>query len=146
MALQMMHADHRHIPGITQRTGDRGANQERADQSRPGGIGNAVNGLRRGSCLGDGLVDHRQQPFDVVPRGQFGYHPAMLAVQLDLAENPVREQALVAVKHGNGGLVAGGLDAEHFHNAMFLIFRGQITTIPGPFPGLNPGSPGEPEV
>ena len=63
----------------------------------------------------------------------------MTAVQFHLAEDAVREEAPAALVEGDRGLVTGGLDAKDYHEARLLIFRGQVTTIPGPFPG-SPGA------
>ncbi len=89
MPFEVMDADHRHVPGIPQRTGDRGTDKQGADESRPGGIGNPVNGLRLEPCLGHRFPDHRQEPLDVIARGKLGHDPAVAPVQLDLAEDPV---------------------------------------------------------
>lgn len=138
MPFEVVHADDRHAPGIAQRAGEAGADQQRANQTRPGGIGNPVNGLSRQPGLGQGVVNHRQQALNVLAGGELGDDAAVLRVQRDLAEDAVGEQALMAVVEGDRGLVAGGFDAEDQHGPRFLIFRGQVTTIPA----LSPGVPG----
>jgi hypothetical protein len=115
MALQVVHPDDRDPPGVAERSRDAGTDQQRPDQPRPRGIGNPANGLRRDPRIADGRLDHRQQALDVVPRSEFRHHPAMPPVQLDLAEDPVGDEAFLAVVERNRGLVAGGFDAQNQH-------------------------------
>jgi hypothetical protein len=119
MALQMMHADHRNTPGIAQRTGNGGADEQRSDQARTRGIGNPFNGLRIEAGLGQGSFDHRQQPLDVVARRKFRHHAPVRGMQRHLAENLIREQAPGAVIDGDRSLVAGGFNAKYVHKLGF---------------------------
>ena len=139
VTFQMMHADDRHAPGIAQAARDRRPDKQRADQAGTRRIGNAINGLRTNPGVRKAVLDHRQQPFYVLARGKLGHHAAVGPVQLDLAPHAIGHKTALAVVHGDRGLVAGGFDAKHSHEASLLIFRGQITTIPGPFPGAVPG-------
>jgi hypothetical protein len=52
MSLQVMHAHHRHAPGIAERTPEAGADEQRPDQPRARRIRNPVNGLRPDARLG----------------------------------------------------------------------------------------------
>ncbi len=140
VALEVVHPDHRRAQRVAQRARHAGAHQQRPDQAGSRRIGNPVNGLQRKSGLRQGLFDHRQEARDVVARGQFRHHAAMGGMQRHLAEDPVRDEAALAVIDGDGRLVAGGFDAKDHHGASALIFRGRITTIPGPFPGAVPGA------
>ncbi len=140
VAFEVVHADHRHAQRVTERARHAGPHQQCPDQAGSRRIGNPVNGLQREPGPGQGLLDHRQQARDVVARGEFRHHAAMRGMNGHLAENPVRDQAPVAVVDGHRGLVAGGFDAEDYHGPITLIFRGRITTIPGPFPGAVPGA------
>ena len=56
------------------------------DQPGPGGICNAIQFVASRSRSGQNFAQQRQQPLDVVARGQFGHHPAIDPVQFDLAE------------------------------------------------------------
>ena len=51
----------------------------------------------------------------MIARGELGHHAAVGAVQLDLAEEPVRQQARVLIEHRRGAFVTGGFDGEHAH-------------------------------
>jgi len=92
-----------------------GPDQQRPDQARTGGVGDAVDVGQRQPGLGQGLADQRGQLADVVAAGQFRHHPAVFGVQRDLAVDRVRQQAITAgaggVVDGDAGLVAGGFDA-----------------------------------
>src|SRR5688572_9098207 len=111
MALQVMDADDGYAPGVAERARYRGADQKRADETGPRGIRNAVNGLRFGAGLRQDRFDHRQEALNVLARGELRHDPAVAAVQLDLAEDAVRHEALFAVVERNRRLVTGGFDA-----------------------------------
>ena len=85
------------------------------DQAGAGGIGDAIQLAGRGPGGAQHLAQQRQQPLDMVAGGQFRHHPAVDAVQLDLAENGVRQQAAFAVEHGGGAFITGGFEGEDFH-------------------------------
>ena len=66
----------------------------------------------------------------MVARGQFGHHAAIQGMQVDLAEQPVGQQAAVRVVDRHRGLVAAGFDAQHGPRAgttdcLFAFIRGQ---------------------
>ena len=111
VALQVVNADDRHAPGVAERAREAGADQQGPDETRSRRIGNAVNGLRLDAGLGQGRLDHRQEALDVLARGELRHHPAVAAVQLDLAEDAIRHEAFFAVVERNRRLVAGGFDA-----------------------------------
>jgi hypothetical protein len=68
--------------------------------------------LRRDFSLGEGFLDHRQEPLDVVARGELRHDAAVAAMKLNLAENPVRPKSLVAVEDRDRGFVTGSFDAK----------------------------------
>ncbi|MNN40711.1 hypothetical protein D3C81_1547940 [compost metagenome] len=115
MALHMVHADRRHAPGQGQRLGAGGPDQQRADQARPGGIGDRIDIGETATGLGQHLADQRQHAFDVVARGQFGHHAAVGAMQVDLAEQRIGQQTALAVIQRHAGFVAGSFQAQHSH-------------------------------
>ena len=51
----------------------------------------------------------------MVAGGELGHHPAIDPVQLDLAENGMREQAPFTVQNGCGAFITGGFQGEDFH-------------------------------
>ena len=91
MALQMVHSNHRQPAGKGKTPRQCRAGQQRTDQARSGRMGHTreLCGGRVG--LGQGLAQQRQQAAQVIARGQFGYHPAIGAVQFYLAEQSMRE-------------------------------------------------------
>jgi hypothetical protein len=111
VAFQVVDPDDRHAPGIAERAPEASTDQQRPDEARSRRIGNAVNGLRLDARLGQGRLDHRQEALDVLARGELRHHPAVAAVQLDLAEDAIRHEAFFAVVERNRRLVAGGFDA-----------------------------------
>ncbi len=119
MTLQVMHPERRHPPGKGQRARQGRAGEQGPDQARPGGIGNAGQFLRRRGGSGQHFAQQRQQSLDMVAGGQFGHHPAIDPVQLDLAEYRVREQAALAVEHGRSAFVTGGFEGKNFHGRKF---------------------------
>jgi len=118
VAFHVVHADRRHAQRPGHRPRRRGTHQQRARQTRTGGIGDAAEIGRGQPGLGQGLAHQRQQLAHVVAAGQLGHHAAVVRVQLDLAVQGVGQQALAGrlrlpAQQGHAGLVAGGLDAEH---------------------------------
>ena len=66
-----------------------------------------------------GRVDDAVEQVDMGARGDLRHHAAERRVILDLRVDDVRQDAagtvLAPLDHGGGGLVAGGLDAQHQH-------------------------------
>ena len=115
MPFQVMHPQGRHAPGKGEGPGQSGARQQGPDQTGARGIGDAVDLPRQRAGTAQDLPHQRQQPLHVVTRGQFRHHAPVEAVQLDLAENGVRQQTALAVEHGNGAFIAGGFQGKNFH-------------------------------
>ena len=115
MAFHMVHADRRNAPGEGQRLGAGGADQQRADQSGTGRVGDRVDVAGRALRLVQYLADQRQHALDVIARGQFRHHAAIHAVLLDLAEQRIGQQAALAVVERDTGFVAGGFQSQHSH-------------------------------
>ncbi|MNZ97186.1 hypothetical protein D3C78_1164120 [compost metagenome] len=111
----MVHADRRHAPGQRQGLGAGGADQQRADQPRPGGIGHRVDIGETAAGFLQHLANQRQHALDVVARGQLGHHAAIDPVQVDLTEQGVGQQAALAVVQGDAGFVAGSFQAQYSH-------------------------------
>ena len=130
VTLQMMHPHRRQPPGGSERAGERGPGQQRADQARAGRVGDAVEVGRTGIGVAQHPVDERQQALDMVPRGELGDHPAVDAVQFHLREERMRQQPPPIVEDGGGGLVAGGFEGKDAHGV--LPFRARDIRIPAP--------------
>ena len=97
MALEVMDAERGNAERERERIGDAGADEERAGQPRPLGVGDGVDVREPGPRLAHHLADQRQHAPDVIARGEFGYHPAVFAVHRDLRMQRMCEQAALAV-------------------------------------------------
>ena len=119
MAFHVMDADRGLVQRPRQRSGHASANEQRADQARTCGVGDAVKVTDAHARLGQSLLDQGQQFAHVVAAGQLRHHPAIFGMQRDLAVERLRQQAVRArqrgVVDGHAGLVAGSFDAEDFH-------------------------------
>ncbi|MNP26165.1 hypothetical protein D3C76_1190060 [compost metagenome] len=115
VAFHMMHADRRHAPGERHGLGAGGADQQRPDQAGAGGIGDRIDVCGRTAGLVQHLADQRQHALDVVSRGELRHHAAVDAMQVDLTEQRVGQQAFLAVVKGDAGFVAGGFQPQHSH-------------------------------
>lgn len=85
MRLHMVHRQRGNPPGHGQARPDRAADQQRADQTGPGRIGNGVELGARDIGFFQRELHQRQQFADMVPRGEFRNHATEAAVGLYLA-------------------------------------------------------------
>ena len=80
----MVYRDRRNVPGERQRSANRGADQQRANQTRARRIRNGINIL----CRQPGFLERRLNQGDsfthVVARGQLRHHAAVVSVQFHL--------------------------------------------------------------
>ena len=113
VALHVVHADRRDAPGEGQGLGAGGAHQQGADQTGTGGVGDGLDLRNLGARLAQHLADQWQHALDVVARGQLRHHAAVDAMQVDLAEQGIGQQAALTVVEGDTGFVAGGFQAQH---------------------------------
>jgi len=109
-----------------------GTDQQCADQSRPGCIGNAVNIRTCQPGLCKALVDQRQQLADMITRGDFGYDPAVFRVDFHLAEQGMRAQTGIAVVQRYAGFITGCFYAKYDHRASSRNWIGDCKSC-GPF-------------
>src|SRR3970040_1634986 len=83
------------------------ADEEGADQARSLRDGDGVHvGVAQAGAL-EGLAHDRDDFLEVGARGQLGHHTAVLAVQVHLRANDVREDAGAVGDNRGGSLVAG---------------------------------------
>ena len=111
MAFEVMHADGGYAQRVSQARADAGADQQRAGQTGPGGVGDGVEVGQRCAGLAQDFPGQRQNPADVVAGRQFRHHPAVIGVQGHLGVQCVGKQAAPGVVEGDAGFVAGGFDA-----------------------------------
>ncbi len=119
----MVHADCRDTPGKRQRTGKATTDQQRPEQARPRGIGHAVDTPGLQPRLAQHLPHQRQQLPDVIARGEFRHHAAVLGMHRDLAVEHVRQQAAVRIVDRDPGFIAGCFYSEHAHLAAMIAGR-----------------------
>ena len=116
-------AKRRHPPRPGEAPAERGADQQRSDQPRAGGIGHSidVSGPRAG------LLQHpphqRRQPPDVIARSELRHHAPEFGVDGALRVHGVCEQAARGVVDRDAGLVAGSLDSKDAHPAPYAPSR-----------------------
>ena len=121
VAFHMVNAQRRHAPGEGERPSACAPDQQRTDQTRAGGVNHTVHIPFLNACLGEHLAHQRNQPFDVVTGGQLGHDPAVHAVQVDLAEQGVGQQASLAVVQGDAGFITGGFNTQNAHRVLAAI-------------------------
>ena len=114
-----MHADGGELQRPGQRARHPGADQQRADQAGPCGVGHAIEVGDRHPRLAEGLPDQRQQLAHVVAAGQFRDHAAIFGMQGDLAVDRVGTQPgsprQASVIDRYAGLIAGSFDTKDAH-------------------------------
>ena len=107
MPLKVVHRECRHAESQRHAAGRAGADQECAGQSGPLRIGDRVE-VR---CRDTGFVQYppgqRQDPADVVTRGQFGNHAAVILVHANLGVERMRQQAFQRPGAATLGVVQG---------------------------------------
>jgi hypothetical protein len=118
MALEMMDADQGPVERRSQAAGHRHAGEQRARQPRALGAGHGIDVTQAAAGIGQRLSGERQQPADVVTRGELGHHAAVALVHGHLRMQALGEQALAGAVERDAGFVAGGFDAEHEHGAI----------------------------
>jgi len=113
VAGDVMDPDQWFAGGGRQAFGGGQADQQGTDQTGSIGHGNGVDVGERGVGLGQGLVDHGQDGFDVHARGDFWHNTAILLVYGSLGGDDVGPDLAAVGDDGSSGFIAGGLDAEN---------------------------------
>lgn len=69
--------------------------------------------VRQGNAgLSQGLINDRQDAFDVSPRRDFGNNSSEPLVQFVLSRDDTGEDSPLVVDHGGRRLITGGLDGQ----------------------------------
>jgi len=113
VGLQVVHPAEGLPPGVGERLGEAKAHQQRADEPRPRGHGDTVDGVAPRGGVRQGLLHHGDNGSQVLAGGELGHHPAVGGVDLHLGGDHVSEQPRGGVVDGRGGLVAGALDPQN---------------------------------
>jgi hypothetical protein len=111
VTVQVVDRRERQAPGPRERLRGGDADEERADQPRPGGDRDGLDIVERRACSCERLLDHRQHELEMPARGHFGNNTAELRVQLVLRRDDTRGDLAVGGDERSGGLVAARLDA-----------------------------------
>ena len=113
VTLEVVHPDERNAEygGDRLRLGD--ADEERPDQARSDRRSDRIDIPEREVCIAKRLADSGGQCLDVGARRDLGNDAAVLAVEIDLADDHVAEDVAPALDHGRGGFVARRLDREN---------------------------------
>ena len=106
MPLHMVYAEHRDPPGERQAGRDAGANHQRTNQPRPGGVSDTGDFFCADLAALEYLLDKLWQLSYMVARGQFRHNATKFPVQVHLTVQKMRQQASLAVVQRNGGLIA----------------------------------------
>src|SRR5512140_1217589 len=85
----------------------------------PGPAVAAIPSIASRRCVGQRLLDHGNDRFQMFAGGELGNHAAVSAVDRVLGRHDGGEQSRRDVVHGGGGLVAGALYAKDTHYRMF---------------------------
>ena len=119
-------ADHRN--GLCRRQ----AHDQAANQARPRGDGDPVQGGKRQARIRHGPGDDHVEGLDVGARGDLRHHAAERRMLVDLREHDVGEDSAAPRRrpavggrhigpfhHRGPGFIAGRLDAEHNHSSLY---------------------------
>jgi hypothetical protein len=107
MALEMMDANGWNTPGIRKAPGQSGAGEKRPDEPRPGRISHPLKIGRRAARSLKRAANERQKALNVIPRGQFRDYPAKDPMQLDLAEQLMRQETPLTIEHRHSTFITG---------------------------------------
>jgi len=115
VSFEMVYPDRWQPPCVREAARQGGAGEQRPDEAGSRRIRHAVQVARAGARPLQRALDQRQQPPHVVAGGELRDHATIRAVQLDLAEELVREEPRACIEHRGGTLVTGGFDGQHSH-------------------------------
>jgi hypothetical protein len=113
MRLEMVDADEGHAGRERHALGDIRADQQPTDQPRPDRRRHAGEIARRQPRLLEHRAQQARQHGEMGPRGDLRHDAAEGRVIGDLARHAFGQDHAVGIEDRAGGLVAGGLDAQH---------------------------------
>lgn len=111
----MMYRIQRFVMDDGQRAGGKGADEEGADKARGVSDGNGVDIVPGAVGVGEGLVDHRIDDFDVAASRDLWYNTTILSVNIDLCLDNVREEPSAVFDNRGCCFVATAFDTKYFH-------------------------------
>ncbi|MBV6418065.1 MAG: hypothetical protein CMLOHMNK_02845 [Steroidobacteraceae bacterium] len=117
MPLEMVHVDGRHAPRVREAARERGAGQQRTDETGTRRAGDAVDVTAIRTGRRERLAHERHEAAHMIARGEFRHDAAIEAMQVDLRMQDMREQSATLVEDGDGAFITGGFDREHAHFA-----------------------------
>ena len=102
---QVVDGDQRHPVDVRERFRDRTAHEQRADQPRPLGDGHPVQLPQSHARIGERLLDHRHDDFEVAARGELRNDTAVRRVDRVLRGDDAREHTAAIGEHRRRRLV-----------------------------------------
>ena len=129
MAFEMIHRDERKAEGVSETLGTCDADEQRADEARPGGDGDAIDVVERHLRVVESACDERKQMLQMLPRGDLRNHAAERAVPLDLRGDQIDPHRAGVVQHGDRRFVAGSLDSQNHVRSSQLAVRGVLCEL-----------------
>ena len=124
MTFQVVHAEDRPVEGIAQGVPNTCADQQRTDKSGSGGHRDGINLGVGKSRLGQGAIQQRQHPPNMVARCKLWHDAAIVLMHFDLRKQRLCKDAALAVDQGDAGFIAGRFKTEDDHAANQPSFRG----------------------
>ena len=115
VAFDVVDADEGHAGGEAQALGIGEPDEQRADESGSDGDGDGREVVQAGGGAVQGFADDGNDGAQVLARGEFGDHAAILPVHGDLRGHDAGKHGVAAGHDGGGGFIAGGFDAENAH-------------------------------
>ena len=98
-----------------ERASHQGTGQQGTGQTGTGRISHGINRLPIDIRRIEHFPSQRHQALDVIPRGQFRYDTAVKRVQIDLTEEPVRQQSTLGAVQSQARFITRRLDTKHDH-------------------------------
>ena len=113
MTLHMMHTQCRYSPPPGQCPRQGGTHHECPHQAGARRIGHTLDFACSTTGLRQHLLNQWQGLAHMVTRSQFRHHTTVFHVNIDLAEQGIRQQATLGVIQRNAGLIAGCFKAQN---------------------------------
>ena len=111
MSLNVIDCEQRHIEYQCQRLRRREADQEGAHQARMRGNGDGTNIGENRARTSQGLVNHREDSFQVSARCDLRHHPAETLVKFMLSGHDAGKNMPFGIDHRRCSLIARGFDS-----------------------------------
>src|SRR5579884_3581313 len=112
MAFEMIDGDERNAQRVREALSAGDADEQRADETWPGGDGDAVDVAPRRVRIGECTIDERKKMLQMLARGDFRNDAAERTVPLHLRRNQIHAHPAVLFEQRDRRLVARSFDSE----------------------------------